>query len=73
MKDEIGRDDNIEELVIAVESAKEDFESAKQATSFARNHETECLNQLNRAQKALDGALDRLRETMPRESDWRKK
>lgn len=73
MSDEIGRDDNIEALICEVQSAKEAFEAAQEESNIADSHETACLNDLNRAQKALDGALDRLRETMPRESDWRKK
>ena len=62
----------IEELVAAVNEATQAHGAAVDRTAMSRREETECLNRLNRAQAALDKALDALRAGAHRDSDWKR-
>jgi hypothetical protein len=54
-------------------SAQADFEEATQRLDAAALDQTDALNRMNRAQRALDHALGILRAAAPAESDWKKK
>ncbi len=54
-------------------SAVEAHAEAAQAASFARARETDALNRLNTAQRAMDDLDTKMRESMPRDSDWKRR
>lgn len=47
------------------------YQEASTALSMARSRETDALNALNRAQKAIDDRLLSMRKISPASSDWR--
>lgn len=55
-----------EELRLATEAKM----AAEVLMRQARQAETNAINRLNAAQKAIDNALTRLRAQAPRESEW---
>jgi hypothetical protein len=48
----------------------ERYRSAENRAATARREETDALNSMNAAQKALDARLAEMRKTAPRGSDW---
>ena len=60
------------ELVDAVVAAEADYEAAAKAASTARGIETDALNRLNAAQRALTAAMDDAQKAAPQRSDWRR-
>lgn len=58
------------ELTRAVKEAQDRWEEAKQEAAFASSRETDCLNRLNQAQKALSKALADFQAKAPYQSDW---
>jgi hypothetical protein len=51
-------------------AAKKAFEEAQRETSQMRSRETDALNRLNQAQKAIRKFMDEQLKNAPRESDW---
>lgn len=56
----------LEELRLATEAAN----AAKAIEDQARRAHTDARNRLNAAQRAIDSALQRMKASAPRESDW---
>lgn len=62
----------IAEIDADLTSATHDFEEASRRLEAAAIDQTDALNRMNRAQRALDHALNLLRAAAPAESDWKK-
>lgn len=62
----------IEDLAKAVREAQEAYDDAEREARRARNKETDALNRLNEAQRAFDSAVDSMRKSAPRASDWKR-
>lgn len=60
-------------LIASIARAETELRACQEQTSLARSAETRALNYLNRAQNALDAALNDLRKNAPRDSDWHRK
>ena len=54
----------------ALEAASADWRRASSEAQQARNRETDCLNRVNQAQKAVDALVSKVRTHSPRDSDW---
>lgn len=52
-------------------AAEATYEAARKDAAYARNRETDALNRLNAAQKAVDKAIDAIRSQSSPGSDWR--
>lgn len=70
MSDETTPD--LAELQRQLKEATTAYEEASCEENRARNVATDARNRLNRAQKALDGAVAQLRKNAPRDTDWSK-
>jgi hypothetical protein len=70
MTDTTTTEPTIVELESTLQKARECFERAATEASHASNRETDALNELNRAQKVFDAAVERARKAAPRESHW---
>jgi hypothetical protein len=61
---------NINDLAEAVERATASYSERKIAAAQARHMETNALNHLNEAQKALSDAVALMAKNAPRDSRW---
>ena len=62
---------DIAELVGELKKATERLKTAVKETSCARNYETTALNEVNRLQKLLDGAIEAVRNEAPKATIWK--
>ena len=61
---------DLKALQTELAAAMEQHESARLQESAARSAMCEATNRLNRAQKALDDAMEKLRAKAPWSTDW---
>ena len=61
---------SLSKLQTELASALQEHEDAKQAVSNVRSRETRALNKLNAAQKALDVAMDKMRQHADMSTEW---
>lgn len=66
------RNPTLTEALATLEQATKDLGVAAKESSIARNHEIDCLNRVNNAQKTIDSLLAELRQNAPQDSDWRR-
>lgn len=52
--------------------AMDQHESATRQADIARGEQTDALNRLNKAQQAIDKAVDEARKNAPRDTDWKR-
>lgn len=66
--------DNVKELMVAaiegLIEARKEWEAAAKEASRTRGYETNCLNRLNLAQRAVDKITETLKKDAPRDTDW---
>ncbi len=60
------------ELFEELRQANEAFKIAQVETSAARSRETDALNRVNNAQRAISALIAELRKNSPRDTDWRR-
>ena len=53
-------------------TAQEHLATASNQAAMARRNETECINRVNKAQKAVDDVLLQIKAQSPRETDWKR-
>lgn len=63
---------SITELHAKLLKSQQDYEQRKKEAAFASREETIALNALNAAQKAFDAVVDKLKQSAPRDSDWKR-
>lgn len=61
---------SIEDCAARVRAAEDAYREATGIAAIARNKETDALNALNAAQAKFDKAVEHMRKTSPRGSDW---
>jgi len=66
------RIERIKMLLNEVDTCHDELVASMKAEELARSARTDCLNRANRAQKALDEELTKLRLDAPHGSDWQK-
>lgn len=62
--------DDLSVLAFDVNEAAKRYEAAKKESSYAHRIECAALNELNEAQRKLDAAMSKLKQSAPRSSDW---
>jgi len=62
----------VAELFAELEAAIEQHKDAERAESQARSVLTDATNRLNRAQKAVDEHMKKLRSSAPWNTDWKR-
>lgn len=62
---------DITKAIDALALCEAEYEAARSEAAHARNRETDALNRLNAAQKAVDKAIDARRSKSPLGSDWK--
>lgn len=62
---------SVAELAEEVHAASSALVDARSRADAARRDETACLNRLNLAQKKMDEAVEALRSSADRDSDWK--